>query len=387
LVVWKIRKVASFRPTCWLASSTSNNVRVLLLGASSVIYAASIVVTILHHPLLCFDTVGRMLIQRPGNMWFFLSVILSSTALSAARAEDAVTFNRDIRPILADKCFACHGPDAATREADLRLDQEESAKRDREGHAAIQAGDPKHSELAVRIRSTDPDLMMPPPDSQRTLTDEEKQTLLGWIADGAKWEGHWSFIAPRRSALPEVSDARWPRNAIDHFVLRKLDDAGLQPSSETERTTWIRRASFDLTGLPPTTEEVDAFLADDGDVAFEAVIDRLLRSKHYGEQMAAAWLDAARYADTDGYQNDGPRTMFRYRDWVIDAFNGNMPFDQFTIEHLRAICCRRRRCRRRSRPALTAIIGITQKLVWYWKNSCWKTRSIASTRPARFGWG
>ncbi len=305
-----------------------------MLGASSVIYAASIVVTILHHPLLCFDTVGRMLIQRPGNMWFFLSVILSSTALSAARAEDAVTFNRDIRPILADKCFACHGPDAATREADLRLDQEESAKRDREGHAAIQAGDPKHSELAVRIRSTDPDLMMPPPDSQRTLTDEEKQTLLGWIADGAKWEGHWSFIAPRRSALPEVSDARWPRNAIDHFVLRKLDDAGLQPSSETERTTWIRRASFDLTGLPPTMEEVDAFLADDGDVAFEAVIDRLLRSKHYGEQMAAAWLDAARYADTDGYQNDGPRTMFRYRDWVIDAFNGNMPFDQFTIEQL-----------------------------------------------------
>lgn len=250
------------------------------------------------------------------------------------RAEDTVTFNRDIRSILADKCFQCHGPDSATREAELRLDQEESAKQDRDGYAAIIPGDLEHSELVKRITSDDPDLVMPPLDSQRSLTAGEKKALLQWIEDGAKWEGHWSFVAPIRPPLPQVSKSDWPRNSIDYFVLNKLEEAGLQPSAEIDRAKWLRRVSFDLTGLPPTLNELDAFLADDLDQAFETVVDRLLQSPRYGEQMAAAWLDAARYADTDGYQNDGPRTMFRYRDWVIDAFNANMPFDQFTIEQL-----------------------------------------------------
>ncbi len=268
----------------------------------------------------------RLMIFRLTILWFCCTATLA--------AEDAVTFNRDVRPILSDKCFHCHGPDSATRAADLRLDQEQSATAERDGYHVIKAGDVQNSELAKRILSHDADEMMPPHDSGRSLSDDEQQTLLKWIEQGAKWEGHWSFIAPQQAPLPEVSDVAWPKNAIDHFVLRKLDAAGMTPSAETERTTWLRRVSFDLTGLPPTLAEVDAFLADDSAAAFETVVDRLLRSKHYGEHMATEWLDAARYADTDGYQNDGPRTMFRYRDWVIDAFNSNMPFDQFTIEQL-----------------------------------------------------
>ena len=256
------------------------------------------------------------------------------TAPVAVIAADKVTFNRDVRPILADKCFHCHGPDAAERQADLRLDMEESATRFREGHAAITAGDVEQSELVKRILSVDPDLQMPPPDSGRLLSDSEKKTLVQWISEGAIWEAHWSFIQPQRPALPVVKDNQWPRNAIDHFVLKQLEDKGLQPSPETEKTTWIRRVSFDLTGLPPTLEEVDAFLADDSESAYVNVVDRLLKSPRYGEHTASVWLDAARYADTDGYQNDGPRTMYRWRDWVIDAYNSNMPFDQFTIEQL-----------------------------------------------------
>lgn len=264
----------------------------------------------------------------------FVNAVFVFNCLLANTDADSVTFNRDVRPILSDKCFHCHGPDSATREADLRLDQEQSAILERDGYHVIKAGDVQNSELIKRILSHDADDMMPPSDSGRSLSNDEKQTLLKWVEQGAKWEGHWSFIAPQRPAMPVVGDAVWPRSAIDRFVLRRLEDAGFQPSAETEKTTWVRRVSFDLTGLPPTVEDLDAFLADDTDGACETVVDRLLNSKHYGEQMAAAWLDAARYADTDGYQNDGPRTMFRYRDWVIDAFNSNMPFDQFTIEQL-----------------------------------------------------
>ena len=266
-------------------------------------------------------------------MTFRFSILfLASTA--TLNATDDVTFNRDVRPILADKCFHCHGPDAAERQADLRLDQEESAKADRDGYSVVKPGDVEHSELAVRILSEDLDLQMPPSDSGRSLTDAEKQTLLKWIESGAAWEGHWSFVSPQRPELPSVHHAAWPRNAIDRFVRRRLEEAGLSPSPEAEREIWIRRVSFDLTGLPPSLAEVDAFLADDSVTAHETVVDRLLESPRYGEHQAAAWLDAARYADTDGYQNDGPRTMHRYRDWVIDAFNANMPFDQFTIEQI-----------------------------------------------------
>ncbi|HIE97535.1 MAG TPA: DUF1553 domain-containing protein [Fuerstia sp.] len=263
-----------------------------------------------------------------------LLLFLGATSSRVVVAVDPVTFNRDVRPILADKCFQCHGPDSATREADLRLDVEESAKQDRDGIVAVKPGDSQRSELVHRIMSTDADLQMPPVDSGRSLTDAQKQILIRWIESGAPWEGHWSFVAPTRAPLPQTENAAWSRNDIDQFVLQGLETAGLQPAAETEKTTWIRRVSFDLTGLPPTLAEVDAFLDDDTDEAHERVVDRLLSSSRYGEHMAATWLDAARYADTDGYQNDGPRTMFRWRDWVIDAFNDNMPFDQFTVDQL-----------------------------------------------------
>lgn len=267
----------------------------------------------------------------------FLCLTKTSAAfavISLAAAED-ITFNRDIRPILADKCFACHGPDSATREAGLRLDQEESATLVTDGSAAIVPGDLASSVVIERINESDSDLVMPPPHSGRALSAAEKQTLQKWIADGAKWEGHWAFTAPKRPQLPVTAQLRkWPRNSIDFFIARKLSKAGLSPSPETDKPKWIRRVTFDLTGLPPTVEQVDSFLADDSDRAHERVVDRLLKSPFYGEHMAASWLDAARYADTDGYQNDGPRTMYRYRDWVIDAFNANMPFDQFTIKQL-----------------------------------------------------
>ncbi|MCR9199730.1 MAG: DUF1553 domain-containing protein [Planctomycetaceae bacterium] len=253
--------------------------------------------------------------------------------IAATAAADEPTFNKDIRPILADKCFHCHGPDANTREADLRLDEESAAKASRDGLAAIVPGNATGSQLIDRIFADDPDLQMPPPDSGRTLSEAEKATLRQWIDSGAKWEQHWSFITPQRPAVPTV-DSDWPHNAIDHFVLRRLQQAGFTHAPPTEKYKWLRKVSFDLTGLPPTLAELDAFLQDASPAAFEAVVDRLLASPHYGEHMAAAWLDAARYADTDGYQNDGPRTMYRYRDWVIEAFNANMPFDQFTIEQL-----------------------------------------------------
>ncbi len=264
------------------------------------------------------------------SLLIFSSVTFSRVVVAA----DPVTFNRDVRPILADKCFHCHGPDSATREADLRLDVEESTKQDRDGIFVVKPGDSQHSELVLRITSTDADRQMPPVDSGRSLTDEQKQVLIDWVENGAQWEGHWSFVAPKRAPVPQTGNAAWPRHTVDRFVLKRLEAAGLQPAAEAAKTTWIRRVSFDLTGLPPTLAEVDAFLADDTDEAHERVVDRLLQSTRYGEHMAATWLDAARYADTDGYQNDGPRTMFRWRDWVIDAFNSNMPFDQFTVEQL-----------------------------------------------------
>lgn len=262
-----------------------------------------------------------------------LTALFVATAASV-RADERLSFSRDIRPILADKCFHCHGPDATERQADLRLDVESSAMADRDGQPAIVPGRPDSSELVHRILADDADFQMPPPDSGRELSHKDKQALIRWIREGAHWEAHWSFVPPERPVLPDVHESDWPRNEIDRFVLGRMQEQGLQPSPETDRSAWIRRVTFDLTGLPPTLAEIDAFLADGSPAAFEKVVDRLLHSTRYGEHMAAMWLDAARYADTDGYQNDGPRTMFRWRDWVIEAYNRNMPFDQFTIEQL-----------------------------------------------------
>lgn len=252
-----------------------------------------------------------------------------------AKAADPLDFNRDIRPILSDNCFKCHGPDAQTREADLRLDTEAGAFGDLgDGFFPIVKGKPDESEIIWRIETDDTEDLMPPADSDLSLTDEEIAKLKQWISEGAEWSQHWAFEPVERPELPEVENASWPRNGIDHFILQRLEEQGLEPSPEADRRTLIRRLSLDLTGLPPTPAEVQAFLEDASSNSYETLVDRLLSSPRYGETMALPWLDAARYADTDGYQNDGPRDMWRWRDWVIEAYNRNLPFDQFTIEQL-----------------------------------------------------
>jgi hypothetical protein len=252
----------------------------------------------------------------------------------APAAEKPLDFNRDVRPILSENCFQCHGFDEKARQADLRLDLGESALADREGVRAIAPGHPEKSELWRRITSTDESEMMPPPDSHRVLEPEEKVLLKRWIEQGAPYAKHWSFIPPVKAPLPEVSDKAWPRNEIDRFVLARLDSEGLQPSAAADDYTLIRRLSLDLTGLPPSAAEVEAFIADDAPNKYENLVDRLLASPHFGERMALIWLDAARYADTNGYSIDGGRHMWLWRDWVINAFNTNMPYDEFLRDQL-----------------------------------------------------
>ncbi len=270
-----------------------------------------------------------------------LSAVLAALALAvlphAPRADEpprAVEFNRDVRPILSDVCYTCHGPDKSNRKAKLRFDTEAGALADLGGYRAIVPGKPGESELLRRILSKDEKERMPPPSSDRRLTPAQVEVLRRWVSQGAKWEGHWSLLPPRRAALPAVKGARWPRNPIDPFVLARLEREGLKPSPEADRITLLRRVTLDLTGLPPTPAEVDAFLADQSPDAYGKVVDRLLKSPRYGERMAIKWLEAARYADTNGYQTDGERTMWRWRDWVIEAFNDNMPFDRFTVEQI-----------------------------------------------------
>ena len=249
-------------------------------------------------------------------------------------AAEPIDFDRDIRPLLADACFACHGPDAAVRKADLRLDQRESALHSEVSPGPVTPGKPEQSELIRRVTSADDDLRMPPPDAVRQLSAAEIELLRRWIAEGAPWQQHWSLIPPVRPQRPSVTNRDWPRSPLDEFVLARLEAVGLSPAPAAARETLIRRLSLDLTGLPPTLEEVDAFLSDTEPGAYERLVDRLLASPEYGEHMVAGWLDAARYADTNGYQTDGTRAMWPWRDGVIRALNENMPFDQFTIEQL-----------------------------------------------------
>ena len=216
----------------------------------------------------------------------------------------------------------------------LRFDTKAGPFEDLGGYFAIVPGDPAASEIIRRITAKDESRRMPPLYSGRKLTDDEIELIRQWIKEGAKWVEHWSFLPPRRPALPKVGNTAWPSNGIDYFTLERLERESLTPSREADQTTLLRRVSLDLTGLPPTPEEIDAYLADASPEAYEKVVDRLLASPRFGERMAAEWLDAARYADTNGYQSDGERFMWRWRDWVIDAYNRNMPFDQFTIEQL-----------------------------------------------------
>ena len=233
-------------------------------------------------------------------------------------------FNRDVRPILADNCFFCHGPDAGHREADLRLDRREAAL----DSAAFVPGEPGQSAIIERVLADDPDLRMPPPDSHKELTERQQEILKLWIEQGAEYQRHWAYEPPVKVAIAAG------QNGIDVLVRRRLAEIGLAPSPEADRRTLIRRLSWDLIGIPPTPEEVAEFENDSSPNAYENLVERLLQNPHYGERMAIEWLDVARFADTIGYHSDNPRNIWPYRDWVIQSFNHNKPFDQFTIEQV-----------------------------------------------------
>jgi hypothetical protein len=254
---------------------------------------------------------------------------------AAAFAAEPVDYNRDVRPILSKNCFPCHGRDNAHRAAKLRLDQRASAVAKRRGNsAAITPGSPAKSEMYLRISSDDESVRMPPPEANNVLSATQIETLKRWIEQGAAYAEHWAFVKPVRPPLPPVKDRSWPRNGLDYFVLARLEKEGLRPAEPADRFTLLRRASLDLRGLPPSPQEVEAFARDGSPDAYEKAVDRFLADAAYGERWARVWLDLARYADSAGYGSDPLRTIWRYRDWVIDAFNRNLPYDRFTVEQL-----------------------------------------------------
>ena len=269
-----------------------------------------------------------------------------SAAPAAPASVGKVEYNRDVRPILSDNCFLCHGPDKNTRKAKLRLDIREDAI----AQEAFVPGKPDESELVKRLFTTDADDIMPPPDSHKHLTDAQKDILKRWIAQGAEYQPHWAYVMPSRPAIPVTSKSvkrqtgslktdslitdQWVRNPIDAFILGNLREKGLKPSREADRRTLLRRLSLDLIGLPPTPEEMTTFLADRRPGAYERQVERLLASPHFGERMAVPWLDTVRFTDTVGYHGDQNQRIFPYRDYVIAAFNRNKPFDVFTVEQI-----------------------------------------------------
>ncbi|MDA0814465.1 MAG: DUF1549 domain-containing protein, partial [Verrucomicrobia bacterium] len=264
-----------------------------------------------------------------GAVLGLISACLATFAPTFLAAE-TVSFNRDIRPILAENCFYCHGQDGNKRKADLRLDVGEAVTQS----GIIVPGEASKSALSEHVYSKDPDKLMPPSDSNRRLSEEQKELLTRWIDEGAKYESHWAFVPPTQPAAPAVNAVAWVKNPIDRFVMAKLEEVGVSPSPEADRAKLIKRLSIDLTGLPPTPEDVQAFISDRDEMAYEHLVDRLLDSRHYGERMALPWLDAARYADSNGFQQDGDTWQWMWRDWVVRALNDDLPFDQFTIWQL-----------------------------------------------------
>ncbi|NNE00648.1 MAG: DUF1549 domain-containing protein, partial [Pirellulaceae bacterium] len=253
---------------------------------------------------------------------------------SVSRADERVDFNREIRPLFSNNCLTCHGPDENERVSDLRLDTEAGSRIDLGGYQAIVPGKPDQSELIERLTTDDEDLRMPPAGKGRQLTDDEIELVRRWIDQGGKYAKHWSYQKPIRPPLPAAEQSGWVRNPIDYFILARLQTAGLKPSAEADRLTLARRVSLDLTGLPPTWAEAQAFADDSSDQAYERYVDRLLAKESFGERWARVWLDLARYADSAGYADDPPRTIWAFRDYVIQSLNQNKPFDQFTVEQI-----------------------------------------------------
>ena len=268
--------------------------------------------------------------QSLAGLLFAFTAGISQTC----QAVEPVQFNRDIRPILSDNCFHCHGPDSAKRKAKLRLDRDTGLFGQTENGVAVVPGKPDQSEVYTRMISDDEDELMPPAKSNHVLSKTDKDLVKRWILEGAKWEGHWAFIAPKKAAEPPVKNVGWVRNPIDRFILARIEAAGLAPAPEADRRSIARRLSYDLTGLPPDPVEVDAFVKDLSPDAYEKLVDKWLASPRYGEHRAHYWLDAARYADTHGLHFDNYREMWPYREWVINAYNQNMPFNQFSLEQL-----------------------------------------------------
>lgn len=275
-----------------------------------------------------------------GALLLGVGIYLSVKFCSASRAAEprpgaSVDFNRNVRPLLSENCFACHGPDPEKRKSGLRLDiRDQAIKATKSRAVAIVPGHPEQSEMIKRLTSDDPDEKMPPAKAHKVVTAGQIEVLKKWIEQGAKYEGHWAFTPPVRPALPQVKNAGWARNPIDAFVLARLEREGLSPAAEADKVTLLRRLSLDLIGLPPTIAEVDAFLADSSPEAYEKQVDRLLASPHYGERWGRHWLDAARYADSDGFEKDKTRFIWFYRDWVINAFNRDLPYDQFVVQQI-----------------------------------------------------
>ncbi|MEM6366113.1 MAG: DUF1549 domain-containing protein, partial [Planctomycetota bacterium] len=265
---------------------------------------------------------------RSHALFRFTLCFLMGLVVTECSADEAIEFNRDIRPLLSENCFHCHGPDESNRAADLRLDTDEGAK-----EWAIVAGDAGASEVVTRVFSDDADIVMPPPDSGRSLTNAQKQLISKWIQQGAAYQKHWSF-EPVVSTRPPSVDAEWANHPIDRFIARRLREHSLVPSKIADRETLIRRVTFDLVGVPPTLDEIDRFIADTSSNAWEKVIDRLLADPRFGERMAADWLDVARYSDTYGYQVDRDRFVWPWRDWVTRAFNQNLSYDQFVTQQI-----------------------------------------------------
>jgi len=262
-------------------------------------------------------------------------MLLAGLPPSAAAGPDRlIQYNRDIRPILAENCFPCHGADADARKAGLRLDQPPTTAANEVSPPILVPGRPKESELIRRILTNDEDDRMPPAESHKVLTSEQKQLLQRWVLEGAEYQPHWAFITPTRLQPPEVRNTRWVRNPVDQFILARLESEKLQPAPEANRRALARRLSLDLIGLPPDPVLVEDFVADTSPDAYEKLVDLLMTSPHWGEHRARYWLDAARYGDTHGIHFDNYREVWAYRDWVINAFNNNLPFDQFTVEQL-----------------------------------------------------